>query len=64
MTTKSLLKKQIIVPMKSNNSKKVIVKANAYVSNINRLFKRVKFEISIDFIWSDNKGVRVQDSGL
>jgi len=32
-----------------------MVKTNTYISNINRLLKRVKSKISVDFIWSDNK---------
>jgi len=32
-----------------------MVKTNIYISNINRLLKRVKSKISVDFIWSDNK---------
>ena len=36
-----------------------MAKATAYISNINRLLKRVKFEISVDFIWSDNKGLLI-----
>ena len=50
MTTKSLLRKQVIIPMRFSNSKRVITKANTYVFNINRLLKGVKSEISIDFI--------------
>ena len=32
-----------------------MVKVNAHISNINRLLKRVKSGISVDFICSDNK---------
>jgi len=32
-----------------------MVKTNTYVSNINKLLKRVKSKISVNFIWSDNK---------
>jgi len=32
-----------------------MVKTNTYISNINKLLKRVKSKISVDFIWSDNK---------
>ena len=31
------------------------MKANIHILNINRLLKRVKFDISINFIWSNNK---------
>jgi len=57
MTTKRLSKKQVIIPMRSNNTDRIIVKANVHIWNINKFLKRVKFDISMDFIWSDNKGL-------
>ena len=50
MTMKDFLRKQIIVSMGSNNSKKLMAKVNVYISNINKLLKKVKSEISINFI--------------
>ncbi len=50
ITNKGLSRKQIIIFMKSNNTKKIIAKANTHVSNINRLLKKVKSKISVDFI--------------
>ena len=41
--------------MGSNNTEWVITKANIHISNINRLLKEVKSNISVDFIQSDNK---------
>jgi len=41
--------------MRSNNVERVMVKANAHVFNINKLLKRVKSDIFVDFICSDNK---------
>ena len=35
----------------------VILQANVYISNINRLLKTVKSNVLADFIHSDNKGV-------
>ena len=55
MTTKDSSRKYIIIPIGSNNAEKIMVKANTYSSNINRLLKRVKSKISVDFIWSDKK---------
>lgn len=55
MIIKGPLRKHIIVPMRSNNTERVMVKVNAHISNINRLLKRVKSGISVDFICSDNK---------
>ena len=64
MTMKGPFWKQIIVSMRSNNSKRVIAKANAHATNINRLLKRVKFTISIDFICTDNKGILITTNNV
>jgi len=55
MTIKDLSRKQVIISMKFCNSERVINKANIYISNINKLLKGVKSEISIDFIQLYNK---------
>ena len=55
--TKDLLRKQIIISISTNNMEKVIVQSNIYISNINRLLKDIKLEISANFICSDNKEV-------
>ena len=55
MTTKRLSRKQVIIFIGSNNFEKVMTKANAHVLNINRLLKKVKSDIYMDFIRSDNK---------
>ena len=57
MTTKSLFRKQIIISISTNNAKTIISQANKYISNINRLLKDVKSNVSADFIYSDNKEV-------
>ena len=57
ITTKGLSRKQIIVPMSTNNSKAIITQANEHILNIKRLLKDVKSDVSVDFICSDNKGV-------
>ena len=54
MTTKGLSRKQIIVLMSMNNAERVITQSNMHVSNINRLLKDIKSEISADFIHSNN----------
>jgi len=54
--------KQIIVSMRSNNTKRVMTKANIYILNINKLLKGVKSEISINFICSDNKRLFITTS--
>ena len=57
--TKDLLHKQIIIPMGFNNAKRVMAQFNIHVSNINKSFKGIKSEITINFIRSDNKDIIV-----
>jgi len=57
MTTKGSSRKQIIILISINNSERVIVQANNYITNINRLLKGTKFKISVDYIWSDYKRI-------
>jgi len=57
MTIKSLSRKQVIIHISTNNILRVIANANAHVSNINWLLKGFKSEVSVNFIYSDNKGL-------
>ena len=57
MTTKSLFRKQIIISISTNNAKTIISQANKYISNIDRLLKDMKSNVSADFIYSNNKEV-------
>jgi len=43
--------------MSKNNSNIIVSQANIHISNINRLLKDVKSEVSANFICSNNKGV-------
>ena len=52
MTIKEPSRKWIIIPISTNNIKRVIAS-----SNMNRLLKDIKSEILINFIWSDNKNI-------
>jgi len=52
--TKELSRKQITVPMCSNNSEKFMVLFNKHVANINRAFKNIKLDIMTNFIRADN----------
>jgi len=56
MTIKGLLCKQIIVPMGSNNIKKIIVLLGKHVANLNCTLKSIKLDDIINFIYSDYKG--------
>jgi len=57
MTIQSPSRNQVTIPRSSNNSERVMIKTSAYILNINRLLKKIKSEISINFIQSDNKGL-------
>jgi len=57
MTTKGLFHKQIIIPIGTNNTERIVIQANKYVKNINRLLQNIKSEIVANYIWSDNKGI-------
>ena len=57
MTTKSFLRKQIIIQMSSNDSEKIVAMSSKYIANINRALKDIKSDIMADFLWKDNKGL-------
>jgi len=57
MITKSSSRKQIIIPMETNNVERVMAQSNIHIANINRLLKDIKSKISADYICSDNKRV-------
>jgi len=57
IATKKPSGKQIIIPMSKNNSNIIVSQANIHISNINRLLKGIKSEVSADFICSNNKEV-------
>jgi len=54
MTTKGPSRKQVIIPMGTNNAERVMAQSNMHVANINRLLKDIKSEVLVDFIQSDN----------
>jgi len=53
MTTKGLLKKQVIVPINNDNIFKFMLNSSDYITNINRVLKNIKLEIKIDYICSE-----------
>ena len=50
MTTKGLLRKQIIVLMSNNNKVKFMKDLNTHTVNINRVLKNIKSEVIADFV--------------
>ena len=47
------LKKQVIVLMSNNNSKKFMADSSAHIININRAFKNIKSEVKANFIQTE-----------
>ena len=64
ITTKDPLKKQVIVPMSTNNFERVMNKSNAYIANINKLLKGVKSDISANYIHSDSKKIIIMTNKI
>ena len=50
MTTKGPSRKQVIVPMSSDNKIKFMEDSSNYVANLNRALKSIKLEVMVDFI--------------
>jgi len=59
MTTKEPSRKQIIIPIGSDNIAKFMKNSSLYVTNINRSLRNSKSEVLVDFICSDMTGVMV-----
>ena len=59
MTTKGPSRKQVIIPMSSNNISKFMKNSSLHVASINRLLRNAKLEVLVNFIWSDASSVTV-----
>jgi len=59
ITTKGLLHKQVIIPMSNINQKNFIKESGAYVAKLNRTYKNIKSEVTVDFVCSDASGIIV-----
>jgi len=57
MTTKGPSRKQIIVPMSGDNSNSFMKNSSTHISNLNRLLRNTKMEITVDFIRSNPIGL-------
>lgn len=57
--TKDPSRKQIIIPMGTNNVERVMVQSNIHIANINQHFKDIKSKVSANYIWFDNKSIIV-----
>ena len=60
MTIKGSSRKQVIVPMNSENIKKFMDESSSHVSNLNRAFKNIKLETMVKIAnYIDSTGVKV-----
>ena len=59
MTTKGPSRKQIIIPISSNNVSSFMKNSSLHVANINRLLRNAKTDILVNYICSDNMGITI-----
>ena len=59
ITIKGLFRKQVIIPMSSDNISKFMKNSSLYVASLNQSLRTAKLEVIIDFIWSDASSVTV-----
>ena len=59
MTTKWLSRKQIIIPMSSDNVTSFMKSSSFHVANINRLLCNAKSDVLVNYMYSDNTGIMV-----
>jgi len=57
MTTKGLLRKQVIIPMNEKNKQNLMEESSTYVTNINRALKNIKSEVMVNFVWVKTSGI-------
>jgi len=57
ITTKGLLRKQVIIPMSYNITKEFIKNSSSHVVNINCALKVIKSSTIADFIYIEDKGI-------
>ena len=62
MTSKGLLRRQVLVSISLSNSTKFMVLSYKHVENINRALKNIKFNIMTDFIWADYQSLIIMTS--
>ena len=64
MTTKGPSRKQVIIPMNNNITKKFIKNSSLHVANINCALKTIKSNIIADFIHVNNKGIVITTNNI
>ena len=59
MITKGPSRKQVIIPMSSDNINNFMKNSSLHVANINRLLRNAKLDVLVDYIQSDPTGVTI-----
>ena len=59
MTTKGPSRKQIIIPMSSDNISSFMKSSSLHVANINRLLRNAKTDVLVDYICSDSMDINI-----
>jgi len=59
MTTKGLLRKQVIIPMSGDNVSSFMKNSSLHIANINRNLRNAKSDILVDYLHSENSGITV-----
>ena len=57
ITTKGLLRRQVIILISTNNISKFMSLSGEHISNINRILRNIKSEVMADFVHTDNQGL-------
>ena len=58
-TTKGPSRKQVIIPMSSDNNSTFMKNLSLHIANINRNLKNAKSEVFVNYIWSDPLGITI-----
>ena len=64
MTTKGLLRKQVIIPMNNDITKKFIKDSSSHVVNINWALKTIKSSTIANFIWVEDKSIIIMTNNV
>ena len=57
MTTRELLRKEVIIPMAKSNTELIVNSAHTHISNVNKCLKNSKSDIVVDFIQITNNRI-------
>jgi len=64
MTMKGPSRKQVIVLMNINNTRKFLKDSSTHIINIDRALKSIKSNVMADFIWIDDKSIVISTNNV